>query len=244
MLVSDGINTSAPAIVSVAVTQEEELSLQNVVGLEDKFIDLGIVINDAETSVTTIELSGIPQGSTIEINGQASVVNSADAIVVSIDDISSVKVKAPEHSDVNFDISVVAKDDSNNIVETGSISVDVHPDADKPILNIGGFAQVAAIDFEDVTIKSGSWDSDIEINKVEGAGTVGQWFTSNPGQHVEVGTEGTYLPGNSTNQVMEIEGEVGDKILYTDMDLVAGRFTTLNLILRPERIRHIRLICR
>ncbi|MCR9943352.1 Calx-beta domain-containing protein, partial [Vibrio owensii] len=224
VLVSDGINTSAPAIVSIAVTQEEELSLQNVVGLEDKFIDLGIVINDAETSITTVELSGIPQGSTIEINGQASVVNSADAIVVSIDDISSVKVKAPEHSDVNFDISVVAKDGSNNIVETGSISVDVHPDADKPILNIGGFAQVAAIDFEDVTIKSGSWDSDIEINKVEGAGTVGQWFTSNPGQHVEVGTEGTYLPGNSTNQVMEIEGEVGDKILYTDMDLVAGRF--------------------
>ncbi|MFV8430253.1 Ig-like domain-containing protein [Vibrio owensii] len=224
VLVSDGINISAPAIVSVAVTQEEELSLQNVVGLEDKFIDLGIVINDAETSVTTVELSGIPQGSTIEIDGQASVVNSADAIVVSIDDISSVKVKAPEHSDVNFDISVVAKDDSNNIVETGSISVDVHPDADKPILNIGGFAQVAAIDFEDVTIKSGSWDSDIEINKVEGAGTVGQWFTSNPGQHVEVGTEGTYLPGSSTNQVMEIEGEVGDKILYTDMDLVAGRF--------------------
>ncbi|SUP93244.1 RTX toxin [Vibrio owensii] len=224
VLVSDGINTSAPAIVSVAVTQEEELSLQNVVGLEDKFIDLGIAINDAETSVTTVELSGIPQGSTIEINGQASVVNSADAIVVSIDDISSVKVKAPEHSDVNFDISVVAKDDSNTIVEMGSISVDVHPDADKPILNIGGFAQVAAIDFEDVTIKSGSWDSDIEINKVEGAGTVGQWFTSNPGQHVEVGTEGTYLPGNSTNQVMEIEGEVGDKILYTDMDLVAGRF--------------------
>ncbi|MGR5437786.1 Calx-beta domain-containing protein, partial [Vibrio owensii] len=224
VLVSDGINTSAPAIVSVAVTQEEELSLKNVVGLEDKFIDLGIAINDAETSVTTVELSGIPQGSTIEINGQASVVNSADAIVVSIDDISSVKVKAPEHSDVNFDISVVAKDDSNTIVEMGSISVDVHPDADKPILNIGGFAQVAAIDFEDVTIKSGSWDSDIEINKVEGAGTVGQWFTSNPGQHVEVGTEGTYLPGNSTNQVMEIEGEVGDKILYTDMDLVAGRF--------------------
>ncbi|MET2947465.1 tandem-95 repeat protein [Vibrio owensii] len=224
VLVSDGINTSVPAIVSVAVTQEEELSLQNVVGLEDKFIDLGIVINDAETSVTTVELSGIPQGSTLEINGQASVVNSADAIVISIDDISSVKVKAPEHSDVNFDVSVVAKDDSNTIVETGSISVDVHPDADKPILNIGGFAQVAAIDFEDVTIKSGSWDSDIEINKVEGVGTVGQWFTSNPGQHVEVGTEGTYLPGSSTNQVMEIEGEVGDKILYTDMDLVAGRF--------------------
>ncbi|YCO05128.1 tandem-95 repeat protein [Vibrio sp. VNB-15] len=224
VLVSDGINTSEPAVVSVSVTQEEELSLQNVVGLEDKFIDLGIVINDAETSVDTVELIGIPQGSIIEINGQEFTINSSDAVVVNIDDISSVKIKAPEHSDVNFDISVTAKDGNQNIVETGNIHVDIHPDADKPLLNIGGFEQVAAIDFEDVTIKSGSWDSDIEINKVEGAGTVGQWFTSNSGQHVEVGTEGTYLPGNSTNQVMEIEGEVGDKVLYTDMNLVAGRF--------------------
>ncbi|UMM04548.1 tandem-95 repeat protein [Vibrio campbellii] len=212
------------ATVSIIDAQKEVLSLQNVVGLEDQFIELGIVVNDGDTSVQTVELNGIPQGSIIEIDGQASIVGSVDAIVVSIDDISSVKVKAPEHSDVNFDIAVIARDDSDTIVETGSIYVDVHPDADKPILNIGGFEQVAAIDFEDVTIKSGSWDSDIEINKVEGAGTVGQWFTSNPGQHVEVGTEGTYLPGNSTNQVMEIEGEVGDKVLYTDMDLVAGRF--------------------
>ncbi|MEL7441068.1 MAG: Calx-beta domain-containing protein, partial [Pseudomonadota bacterium] len=212
------------ATVSIIDAQKEVLSLQNVVGLEDHFIELGIVVNDGDTSVQTVELNGIPQGSIIEIDGQASIVGSVDAIVVSIDDISSVKVKAPEHSDVNFDIAVIARDDSDTIVETGSIYVDVHPDADKPILNIGGFEQVAAIDFEDVTIKSGSWDSDIEINKVEGAETVGQWFTSNPGQHVEVGTEGTYLPGNSTNQVMEIEGEVGDKVLYTDMDLVAGRF--------------------
>ncbi|WP_103025323.1 tandem-95 repeat protein [Vibrio campbellii] len=212
------------ATVSIIDAQKEVLSLQNVVGLEDQFIELGIVVNDGDTSVQTVELNGIPQGSIIEIDGQASIVGSVDEIVVSIDDISSVKVKAPEHSDVNFDIAVIARDDSDTIVETGSIYVDVHPDADKPILNIGGFEQVAAIDFEDVTIKSGSWDSDIEINKVEGAGTVGQWFTSNPGQHVEVGTEGTYLPGDSTNQVMEIEGEVGDKVLYTDMDLVAGRF--------------------
>ncbi|MFA0521841.1 hypothetical protein AB4501_33305, partial [Vibrio sp. 10N.222.55.E8] len=40
----------------------------------------------------------------------------------------------------------------------------------------------------------------------------------------EVGTEGTYLTSSSDNKVMEIEGEVGDKVLYTDMDLVAGRF--------------------
>ncbi|MGY5614203.1 Ig-like domain-containing protein, partial [Vibrio brasiliensis] len=224
--VSDGVNQSETATASISVTDTDELSFNNVAGLEDRFIDLNISVADAATSVSTIELSGIPQGATVVVDGVESTVGNSGLIVVGIDDIDSVKVKAPEHSDVNFEITVTAKD-GNNVVETGSIYVDVHPDADKPILKIGDFEKVAAIDFEDVVLNhSGhpSWDSGIAINDVAGAGTIGEWKTSNAGQHVEVGTEGTYLSGSSTNQVMEIEGEVGDKVLYTDMDLVAGRF--------------------
>ncbi|MFS1938433.1 VCBS domain-containing protein [Vibrio splendidus] len=222
--VSDGVNQSETATTSISVTGTDELSLINVAGLEDQFIDLNISVVDAATSVSTIELSGIPQGATVLVGGVESAVDNSGTVVVNIDDIDSVKVKAPEHSDVNFDISVTAKDSDEETVESGSIYVDVHPDADRPTLIIGDFEKVAAIDFEDVQITSGSWDSDIEINNVEGVSTIGEWSTSNPGQHVEVGTEGTYLSGSSTNQVMEIEGEVDDKVLYTDMDLVAGRF--------------------
>ncbi|WP_282449711.1 tandem-95 repeat protein [Vibrio sp. 1CM2L] len=222
--VSDGVNQSETATTSISVTGTDELSLINVAGLEDQFIDLNISVVDAATSVSTIELSGIPQGATVLVGGVESTVDNSGTVVVDIDDIDSVKVKAPEHSDVNFDISVTAKDSDEETVESGSIYVDVHPDADRPTLIIGDFEKVAAIDFEDVQITSGSWDSDIEINNVEGVSTIGEWSTSNPGQHVEVGTEGTYLSGSSMNQVMEIEGEVDDKVLYTDMDLVAGRF--------------------
>ncbi|WP_333913560.1 VCBS domain-containing protein [Vibrio coralliirubri] len=222
--VSDGVNQSETATTSISVTGTDELSLINVAGLEDQFIDLNISVVDATTSVSTIELSGIPQGATVLVGGVESTVDNSGTVVVDIDDIDSVKVKAPEHSDVNFDISVTAKDSDEETVESGSIYVDVHPDADRPTLIIGDFEKVAAIDFEDVQITSGSWDSDIEINNVEGVSTIGEWSTSNPGQHVEVGTEGTYLSGSSMNQVMEIEGEVDDKVLYTDMDLVAGRF--------------------
>ncbi|MEZ8859758.1 tandem-95 repeat protein [Vibrio sp. 10N.247.311.51] len=222
--VSDGVNQSETATTSISVTGTDELSLINVAGLEDQFIDLNISVVDAATSVSTIELSGIPQGATVLVGGVESAVDNSGTVVVDIDDIDSVKVKAPEHSDVNFDISVTAKDSDEETVESGSIYVDVHPDADRPTLIIGDFEKVAAIDFEDVQITSGSWDSDIEINNVEGVSTIGEWSTSNPGQHVEVGTEGTYLSGSSMNQVMEIEGEVDDKVLYTDMDLVAGRF--------------------
>nr|WP_206536074.1 cadherin-like domain-containing protein [Vibrio brasiliensis] len=226
VIVSDGVNQSETATASISVTGADELSFNNVAGLEDRFIDLNIGVADAVTSVNTIELSGIPQGATVVVDGVESTVDNSGTIVVGIDDIDSVKVKAPEHSDVNFEITVTAKD-GDNIVETGSIYVDVHPDADKPNLIIGGFEKVAAIDFEDVILTNDdhpSWDSSIAINGVAGAGTIGEWKTSNAGQHVEVGTEGTYLSGSSTNQVMEIEGEVGDKVLYTDMELVAGRF--------------------
>ncbi|WP_231625268.1 tandem-95 repeat protein [Vibrio coralliirubri] len=222
--VFDGVNQSVTATASISVTGTDVLSFNNVAGLEDQFIDLNISVVDAATSVSTIELSGIPQGATVLVGGVESAVDNSGTVVVDIDDIDSVKVKAPEHSDVNFDISVTAKDSDEETVESGSIYVDVHPDADRPTLIIGDFEKVAAIDFEDVQITSGSWDSDIEINNVEGVSTIGEWSTSNPGQHVEVGTEGTYLSGSSTNQVMEIEGEVDDKVLYTDMDLVAGRF--------------------
>ncbi|MFB9144783.1 tandem-95 repeat protein [Vibrio artabrorum] len=222
--VSDGVNQSETATASISVTGTDELSFSNVAGIEDQFIDLNMSVADALTSVSTIELSGIPQGAIIVVGGVESTVDNSGTVIVGIDDIASVKVKALEHSDVNFEISVTAKDADQQTVETGRIHVDVHPDADKPTLVIGDFEKVAAIDFEDVEITSGSWDSDIEINNVKGTSTIGEWNTSNSGKHVEVGTEGTYLTGSSDNKVMEIEGEVGDKVLYTDMDLVAGRF--------------------
>ncbi|KGY13645.1 hypothetical protein NM22_04400, partial [Vibrio tubiashii] len=221
--VSDGVHDPVVATTTISVIGTEELSFNTAVGLEDNFISLGIAVADADTSVETIDLTGIPKGAVVSVQNVETTIGDSGSITVSIDDIQTVKVKAPEHSDVNFDVTIIAKNSGAEVIETGRLTVDVHPDADAPTLTLGEFAKVAAIDFEDVTLDT-AWDAEIAINTVKGASTIGEWETSNAGNHVEVGTEGTYLPGTSTNQVMEIEGNNGDKVLYTDMDLVAGRF--------------------
>ncbi|OEE97123.1 hypothetical protein A1QM_02790 [Vibrio genomosp. F10 str. 9ZC157] len=223
--VTDGAGLESESATSIVnITPVDELLVSNSYGVEDQRIALNIELNDDETSVTHVKISDIPEGAVVFV-GDDPVDITASSVTVSVSDLEQLSIKAPQHSDVNFNLTVIGQDENGiAIEEPTSLTVDVHPDADQPNLTIGEFVKVAAIDFEDVQIKSGTWDSDIEINKVEGAGTIGKWLTSNEGQHVEVGTEGTYLPGNSTNQVMEIEGENGDKVLYTDMDLVAGRF--------------------
>ncbi|OEF09633.1 Ig-like domain-containing protein [Vibrio genomosp. F10] len=223
--VTDGGGLESESATSIVnITPVDELLVSNSYGVEDQRIALNIELNDDETSVTHVKISDIPEGAVVFV-GDDPVDITASSVTVSVSDLEQLSIKAPQHSDVNFNLTVIGQDENGiAIEEPTSLTVDVHPDADQPNLTIGEFVKVAAIDFEDVQIKSGTWDSDIEINKVEGAGTIGKWLTSNEGQHVEVGTEGTYLPGNSTNQVMEIEGENGDKVLYTDMDLVAGRF--------------------
>ncbi len=137
-MVPEGLSSFA---VEVATIQDEHSDNLEQFSLSGKTS----YQEQAESGIATILDNEAPL---VDLNGAQSGVG-----------YSSSYVEGDEARLATFDISVVAKDDSNTIVETGSISVDVHPDADKPILNIGGFAQVAAIDFEDVTIKSGSWDS-------------------------------------------------------------------------------------
>ncbi|MEF1291470.1 VWA domain-containing protein, partial [Vibrio sp. M260118] len=130
--VSDGVNEPVVAKTTISVSGTEELSYDTAVGPEDNFISLGITVADAETSVETIELSGIPKGSVVSVQNVETTIGDSGAITVNIDDIQSVKVKAPEHSDVNFDITITAKNSSGNTVEMGSLPVDVHALADAP----------------------------------------------------------------------------------------------------------------
>ncbi|MEH8119910.1 VWA domain-containing protein [Aeromonas allosaccharophila] len=130
--------------------------------------------------------------------------------------------KAGDYASFNYQVS-----DGSNLSTTGKFVVDIAAVADKPILTLNNFQTVASLDFEDVNLGGREWRSDISINSVQGASTVGVWNTLNSGGKVEVGTEKTYTGGTSTNKVMEIEANYGDKTLYTDLDCEAGRFYQL-----------------
>ncbi|MDT3308321.1 type I secretion C-terminal target domain-containing protein, partial [Shewanella vaxholmensis] len=114
---------------------------------------------------------------------------------------------------------------TTNTGATSTLNITVNAVADVPNLTINGYTSVAAINFEDAKF-SGSWDG-VKANDIKGLNTIGTWHTSNAGGKIEVGLEKTYLGGNSNNKVMEIEFNNGDKTLYTDMRLEAGRFYEL-----------------
>ncbi|MDT3281123.1 type I secretion C-terminal target domain-containing protein, partial [Shewanella scandinavica] len=114
---------------------------------------------------------------------------------------------------------------TTNTGATSTLNITVQAVADAPNLIMNGYTSVAAINFEDAKF-SGSWDG-IKANDIKGLNTIGTWHTSNAGGKIEVGLEKTYLEGSSNNKVMEIEFNNGDKTLYTDMRLEAGRFYEL-----------------
>ncbi|HAS4468215.1 TPA: type I secretion C-terminal target domain-containing protein, partial [Vibrio cholerae] len=116
---------------------------------------------------------------------------------------------------------------TTNTGATGTLNIHVGAVADVPNLTINGYTSVAAINFEDARL-NGSWDG-VVANQIKGLNTIGTWHTSNNSGKVEIGYENIYVSGgSSTNKVMEIEFNNGDKTLYTDIHAQAGRFYELD----------------
>ncbi|EJH62416.1 cadherin domain-containing protein [Vibrio cholerae] len=116
---------------------------------------------------------------------------------------------------------------TTNTGATGTLNIHVEAVADAPNLTINGYTSVAAINFEDARL-NGSWDG-VVANQIKGLNTIGTWHTSNNSGKVEIGYENIYVSGgSSTNKVMEIEFNNGDKTLYTDIHAQAGRFYELD----------------
>ncbi|WP_333014169.1 choice-of-anchor K domain-containing protein, partial [Vibrio vulnificus] len=115
---------------------------------------------------------------------------------------------------------------TTNTGATGSLNIHVKAVADVPNLTINGYTSIAAINFEDARL-NGSWDG-VVANQIKGLNTIGTWYTSNNSGKVEIGYENIYVTGgSSTNKVMEIEFNNGDKTLYTNIHAQAGRFYEL-----------------
>nr|WP_320205318.1 choice-of-anchor K domain-containing protein [Vibrio metoecus] len=115
---------------------------------------------------------------------------------------------------------------TTNTGATGTLNIHVEAVADAPNLTINGYTSVAAINFEDARL-NGSWDG-VVANQIHGLNTIGTWYTSNNSGKVEIGYENIYVSGgSSTNKVMEIEFNNGDKTLYTNIHAQAGRFYEL-----------------
>ncbi|WP_206667388.1 VWA domain-containing protein [Aeromonas veronii] len=221
-----------------------------LMGIEDTDVALTWASLGISDQAATVRISGNQNGNgTIqyldENTSQYKVLRNNETKTFSKADIDSGKVKFDPADNVSgadvygndkevgnkgHDLTSIKFDvlKGNQVIASDkSVVVDIVPVADKPLLSLSGFQSLAAINFEDVNLGGSEWRADISINSVQGASTIGVWNTLNNGGKVEVGTEKTYTGGTSTNKVMEIEANHGDKTLYTDFDCEAGRFYQL-----------------
>ncbi|WOT04880.1 Ig-like domain-containing protein [Shewanella youngdeokensis] len=114
---------------------------------------------------------------------------------------------------------------TTNTNATADLVITVNAKADAPLISLNESETLAFMDFEDVNFERGAeWNSNVDIGSISGANTIGDWGTNNDSGHVEVGYERIYLPGESSNKVLEIEADAGDKTLFVDIDCEAGRF--------------------
>jgi VCBS repeat-containing protein len=216
-------NTGATNTLTIKVTPVDDPTVTQADSKtisEDALVAKGNVLNndtdiDSTLSVTSFQVNGVTYnaGSTLY-------------------QLPEGKLQLKANGDYSFD----PKDNwsgslpeityTTNTGATSTLNITVQAVADAPNLTINGYTSVAAINFEDAKF-SGSWDG-VKANDIKGLNTIGTWHTSNRGGQVEIGYESVYVSGGSnSNKVMEIEFNSGDKTLYTDIQVDAGRFYEL-----------------
>ncbi|MBT1445440.1 VCBS domain-containing protein [Shewanella sp. JM162201] len=221
--ITDADGDKSSALINIAVNKVENLPVatnaDSISGLEDRGpIEGNVLSNDSvnNTSVTSFSIAG----SSTSYNAGNTAHTLADGVLTlkangdySFQPNSHWSGKVPE---ITY---------TTNTGSVGTLSITVEAVADAPTLKVGSYTNLASINFEDVPV-SGGW-SGVKADSISGLDTLGTWHTSNSGGKIEVGLEKTYLGGDSNNKVMEIEFNNGDKTLYTDMRLEAGRFYEL-----------------
>ncbi len=112
---------------------------------------------------------------------------------------------------------------------TTTMTIDIAPVADAPLLALSGSTISARSDFESVNLGSSQWTSTTLATSLPSTGGA-TWRTDNPGGQLEVGYQGVYTgDGNMTNKVVELERNAGDASnLYTQISTRAGEVYELS----------------
>jgi len=120
-----------------AVADAPELDLSNVQGVEDNVVPLDIssALTDTDGSETlSITISDIPDGVTLS----AGTLNDDGSVTLTSDQLDGLSLTAPQHSNVDFSLTVTATstDGSDTAVTTGTVAVDMVGVADAPPLDV------------------------------------------------------------------------------------------------------------
>ncbi|WP_270019388.1 Ig-like domain-containing protein [Vibrio sp. LaRot3] len=241
-------NVSNTATTTVQVIEVPDLTVkEDASGDEDNAIPLTITLPQ-DSSVTEIQIKGIPDGSSLESNGNPIAISNGTASLTPAQ-LNALTITPPLHSDEDFSLDVDGFTATNELIEQHQIDVDVSAVTDAPTLEVEGADILSFHNFDSIDLGDRSWRGNVDSNELTAADTVegiadgaeGTWGTENDRggrDYTEVGQENVYRgrAGDPDNNVFELEGRNGDDNLFTEFTGEAGHFYNLSLDVAARRV--------
>ncbi|WP_171972048.1 Ig-like domain-containing protein, partial [Vibrio ponticus] len=203
-------------------------------GFEDQPIDLGLTNVDLSL-ISSLTLSNVPDGGNILVNGEPVDLNDSSA-TIDIDDDTAIELLPPKDSHGDFTLNVQPNNSEGEPLGSAQkVDIKVEAVADKPIVQLADEKIIASQNFESIELNGSKWTGKVTGDDLTDADS-GVWGTNNNPGTVEVGLEGTYRPGKSDNQIMELEGNRGDSSLFVEFTGVAGAFYEISFDAAARRL--------
>ena len=206
----------------------KELTSTESRGEEDQNITLDLSISDGN-QISYIVIDEVPSGAELYIGELKLTAEPNGTYIVESDDVGNVSILPSENDDRDIELAIKAFDESGNELPADeTIDVKVLAATDGAEVTLKSDETVAQIDFEGVDLGKSNWKGNIDLS-TDASLAKGEWGTDNPDGVVEVGKASVYNRGDSSNQVLEVEGRRGqDDAFHTQFKGKEGQFYELD----------------
>ncbi|WP_434356684.1 VCBS domain-containing protein [Parasalinivibrio latis] len=207
----------APSYVVISDMHLQNALSDHASGSEDMTVTGNVLSNDASDKATDINVESFTLHGQEYTAGNHPVTVQEGTLILETNGHYSF-APAPNWSGKVPDITY-----TTNHGGTAKLEISVTPEVDAPTLQIGNTDTQTIFTFDNVNLGNHELDANVDAGSLIGNGQVIKWQSTNPGQDIEIGREDVYLKNGSDNQALEVEANPGDKNIYTDLDLTAGK---------------------
>lgn len=250
----DTATTTIDFIVDIKPSVDNFNASGSATGLEDSDIPLtinpGLVDNDgSEKIVGTVYLHGLPDGAVLKVNGETVHANSDGWYAVSAEDIGHVTVKAPQDSNVDFNLDLkvtvgetnadgsVIPGETKTIEFPGGVHVDVIGVADTPTVTAtdaaGNEGEAIHLDLSGKTGEAGSDGSESIHYIIGGMPNVVGGDTSHDFLSLGDGAPTGAVLFNNGDGTWTVSKEALPFVQYTSNSVADGQTETAHLTITP-----------
>ncbi|MDB1123929.1 Ig-like domain-containing protein [Vibrio algarum] len=204
--------------------------------------DFGFRDVDEGDTLSFIKITELPEEGILYYDGEEITSLPSGGLDISAENISLLTYQGGENESgtdyASFEFQV---SDGELLSDTHTIQFDIDPVADAVILSLDSTPSISStIDFEKINLSGSSWTSSGEASAYNPEGSALTWGTDNTDSLFEVGKASTYGAGSNTDQIMELEGDKGDRTLTATFnesaELQAGDTFQIDFDIAARRI--------